>query len=27
VKSGRDQGTTVTVRIPLEDAAVPALAG
>jgi two-component system, OmpR family, phosphate regulon sensor histidine kinase PhoR len=27
IKSGRDQGTTVTVRIPLENAATPALAG
>src|SRR5229473_3297820 len=26
IKSGRDQGTTVTVRIPLENAAAPALA-
>jgi two-component system phosphate regulon sensor histidine kinase PhoR len=27
ITSGRDQGTTVTVRIPLENGAVPALAG
>jgi two-component system phosphate regulon sensor histidine kinase PhoR len=27
IKSGRDQGTTVTVRIPLDNGAVPALAG
>jgi signal transduction histidine kinase len=27
IRSGRDQGTTVTVRIPLDNGAAPALAG
>ena len=27
IESGRDQGTTVTVRIPLDNGAAPALAG